>query len=94
MSTAIATELVSTNPATGEVIGSVPVTPVEAIGEIFERSHAAQSPWARLNLDERIEMLKRAISVLDRRAEQIGALITTEMGKTKAEGYGRGSLRR
>ena len=88
MSTATATELVSTNPATGEAIGSVPVTSVEAIGEVFERSHAAQSPWARLNLDERIEMLKRAIPVLDRRAEQIGALITTEMGKTKPEGMG------
>ena len=88
MSTAIVTELVSTNPATGEAIGSVPVTPVDAIGEVFERSHAAQSPWARLSLDERIEMLKRAIPVLDRRAEKIGALITTEMGKTKAEGLG------
>ncbi|MDG1838243.1 MAG: aldehyde dehydrogenase family protein [Phycisphaerales bacterium] len=88
MSTATATELVSTNPATGEAIGSVPVTPVEGIGEVFERSHAAQGAWARLNLDERIEMLKRAIPVLDKRAEQIGALVTAEMGKTIAEGMG------
>ncbi len=86
--TAHANELVSLNPATGESVGSVPVTPVESIGEILQPSRVAQTPWGAMCLDERLEMLRRVIPVLDRRAEEIGTLVTAEMGKPIAEGLG------
>lgn len=84
----MANELVSLNPATGEPVGEVAVTPVEMIGEVLQRSRAAQGPWAALELDERLEMLHRVIPVFDQRAEEIGALVTAEMGKPIAEGVG------
>ncbi|MDP6987207.1 MAG: aldehyde dehydrogenase family protein [Phycisphaerales bacterium] len=88
MTTTTMTELTSTNPATGEVVGTVSVTPVDTLGEVFQRSHAAQGPWSSLSLDERIDVLKRAIPVLDAHADEIGAIITAEMGKPLAEGVG------
>ncbi|MDP6158066.1 MAG: aldehyde dehydrogenase family protein [Phycisphaerales bacterium] len=88
MTTITMTELTSTNPATGEVVGTVPVTPIDTIDEMFQRSHAAQGPWSSLSLDERIDILKRVIPVLGGHAEEIGALITAEMGKPLAEGIG------
>ena len=86
--TAMANELVSLNPATGEPVGSVPVTPTGSIEEILLRSRAAQTLWAALDLDERLEMLHRVIPVLEKRAEEIGRLVTAEMGKPIAEGIG------
>ena len=74
--TAMANELVSLNPATGEPVGSVPVTPTGSIEEILLRSRAAQTLWAALDLDERLEMLHRVIPVLEKRAEEIGRLVT------------------
>ncbi len=88
MTTTTMTELTSTNPATGEVVGTVPVTPTDTISEVFQRSSDAQGPWSSLSLDERIDILKRTIPVLEDRAKEIGTLITAEMGKPLAEGIG------
>jgi acyl-CoA reductase-like NAD-dependent aldehyde dehydrogenase len=88
MTTITMTELTSTNPATGDVVGTVAVTPVDTIDAIFQRSHAAQAAWSDMSLDQRVGTLKRIIPVLEGRADAIGALITAEMGKPLAEGIG------
>jgi len=64
------------------------MTPVEEIDGVLQRSRAAQDPWAALSLDERVEMIKRVVPVLEARTEEIGALVTAEMGKPLAEGVG------
>ena len=86
MTTATRTDLVSTNPATGEPVGSVPVTPPAEIADVLRRSRTAQS--ASVPLEQRIALLRQVIPVLDGRIDEIGALVTAEMGKPIAEGVG------
>ena len=88
MTTATRTDLVSTNPATGEPVGSVPVTPPAEIADVLRRSRTAQSAWASVPLEQRIALLRQVIPVLDGRIDEIGALVTAEMGKPIAEGVG------
>jgi len=73
--------LKSYDPATGEVVGEVPLTPVAEIPGIVARARAAQPAWAALGLEGRAEILGRTAAMLAERAEQHGALITREMGK-------------
>ena len=44
------TKLLSYNPATGELIGEVPVTTEDEISAIVSRAHKAQKAWAALDL--------------------------------------------
>lgn len=80
--------LTSYNPATGDVVGEVAVTPVEDIPGIVDRARAAQPAWGALGLEGRAELLKKAIPIFDERAQQHGELITAEMGKPIREGVG------
>jgi succinate-semialdehyde dehydrogenase/glutarate-semialdehyde dehydrogenase len=78
--------LKSYNPATGDVVGEVPVTPVAEIPRIVARARAAQPAWERLGLEGRAELLGRTAAIFAERTEKHGALITTEMGKPIKEG--------
>ena len=90
--TAIATEtLESLNPATGEVVGDVPITPVEDIPEIVSRARAAQSEWKAIGLEGRVELLRPIAERLADESKRIGNLITSEMGKSTREAQGEAS---
>jgi acyl-CoA reductase-like NAD-dependent aldehyde dehydrogenase len=80
--------LKSYNPATGDVVGEVAVTPVEDISGIVDRDRSAQPAWEALGLEGRAELLKRTIPIFAERAQQHGELITAEMGKPIKEGVG------
>ena len=80
--------LESHNPATGALVGEVPVTPAEEIPAIVARARAAQRSWEALGLEGRAEVLKKAIPIFAERAQQHGQLITAEMGKPIKEGVG------
>ena len=80
------TTLASFNPATGDVVGEVPVTPVEEIDGILDRARRAQPEWQALGVGGRIERLAPAAARLTERAEEIGRLVTLEMGKPLAQG--------
>ena len=51
-------KLESTNPATGEVVGTVPVTPVIDIPGSVAKARAAQKAGNDLGLYARVEMLR------------------------------------
>ena len=80
--------LVSRNPATGEVVGEVPITPAERIAGIVQQARGAQPAWEELGLTRRAELLRPAGARLIERSETLGALLTREMGKPLAEGIG------
>lgn len=80
--------LQSTNPATGEVVGEVPVTPPLEIQAAVDRARAAQAGWGALGLEGRAEVLKRAAPLFAGCVQQHGELITREMGKPLKEGLG------
>ena len=80
--------LKSHNPATGDLVGEVPVTPPDDIPGIVERSRAAQPAWEALGHDGRARLLTEAAESFLTRADELGRLITQEMGKPLAEGIG------
>ncbi|MCH2136017.1 MAG: aldehyde dehydrogenase family protein [Phycisphaerales bacterium] len=81
-------QLDSVNPATGAVVGTVDVTPVEAIPAMVERARAAGEAFAALPPNERIDALLGLADQLKRRREELASLITAEMGKPTAEALG------
>jgi acyl-CoA reductase-like NAD-dependent aldehyde dehydrogenase len=75
----------SLDPATGEVVGDVPVTPPEAVQDAVDRVRSAQPGWAALGTSGRAEVLARAAQLLTDRADRHAELITREMGKPLKE---------
>jgi acyl-CoA reductase-like NAD-dependent aldehyde dehydrogenase len=75
------------NPATGEVIRSVPVTSPEAIPGVVARARAAQPAWEALGYDGRGKILRRAQKWLLDNAEEVAATIVSETGKTYEDAY-------
>jgi len=82
------TMLASYNPATGEVVGEVPVTPPDQIQAAVDRARAAQPGWAALGLDGRAEILKRAADIFSERVDAHAELMTREQGKPLKEARG------
>ncbi len=80
--------LSSYNPSTGELVGTVPVTPVEQIDPMIAKAHQAQIAWAAMSAQERADMLKPAGEKILERADELGRILSLEQGKPLAEGIG------
>ena len=80
--------LKSFNPATGEDVGEVPITPASDISKVVEQAHAASDGWRKTSLQERAALLKKAGEVLTRDSESLGELLSKEMGKPLRFGQG------
>jgi acyl-CoA reductase-like NAD-dependent aldehyde dehydrogenase len=80
--------LVSIDPATGENVGSVPCTPVDAIPRLVHQAREAQRGWGALSHAERAEVLRPAALRLKAEARRLGELASREMGKPLPEAIG------
>ena len=80
--------LESINPATGEVVGSVPITPVDEIHSVVAKARDAQPAWNALGLDGRLKLMQPIADRLAEEAPRIGKLMTAEMGKSTPEAQG------
>jgi acyl-CoA reductase-like NAD-dependent aldehyde dehydrogenase len=70
------------NPATGAVVGEVPILSAEEVRALAERGRAAQPAWEALGFEGRARVLRRAQKwVLDNQ-ERVIATIVSETGKT------------
>ncbi|UYO02342.1 alpha-ketoglutaric semialdehyde dehydrogenase GucD [Paenibacillus sp. PSB04] len=79
----------SINPANRhEVVGYVPVSTEEDVNRAVAAASAARRAWRSLPGSERGNILFRAASVLERRADEVAEAMTREMGKTLAEAKG------
>lgn len=82
------TEL-SINPANRhEVVGYVPVSTEEDVNRAVAAATSARRAWRSLPGSERGNILFRAASLLERRADEVAEAMTREMGKTLAEAKG------
>jgi len=86
MSIATAT-LDSFNPATGELVGSVPITQPEDVQGVVDAVASVQPAWARLTLQERGAVLKRVAQVVLEESDEIRDLIVREQGKPRNEAF-------
>ena len=80
--------LSSIDPATGEVVGRVPVTPAEQIPLLVHRARQAQRSWSGMTLEERVELLRPAGERIRERIDRIAELISREMGKPIGDAKG------
>jgi len=73
--------LTSLDPATGDVVGEVPITDAADVAGMVVRARAAQPSWRALGLAGRQALLARGLAALAEDHERIGALLCREMGK-------------
>ncbi|MFD0691055.1 NADP-dependent succinic semialdehyde dehydrogenase [Actinomadura fibrosa] len=76
------TTIATTNPATGEVEKTFDALSDEEVDRRVGRAAAAFASYRRTGFAERAGWMNAAADILDAEADQIGALLTTEMGKT------------
>ncbi|MBO0682287.1 MAG: aldehyde dehydrogenase [Candidatus Dormibacteraeota bacterium] len=73
------------NPATGEVVDSVPDAGPADVDRAVEAAAAAQRSWGKLPPAERAKVLHRAAEHMLGKVEEIAPLLTAEQGKTILE---------
>jgi len=72
-------------PATGALLGEVPVATTEEVRRAVARARRAQEAWALLPLAERAERILRYRNAIVERAEELVDLEVRETGKTRHE---------
>jgi acyl-CoA reductase-like NAD-dependent aldehyde dehydrogenase len=70
------------NPATGELIGEVPVRSEEVVAELARLGRAAQPAWRALGVEGRSKIIGRLQRRLLADADRIVEVIVSESGKT------------
>ena len=71
-----------TNPATGETLAQVPYATAEDVDTAVRSAHAAYLNWREVPVVERVQVLYRYKALLDRHANDLAAILTSENGKT------------
>ncbi|WP_166904057.1 NAD-dependent succinate-semialdehyde dehydrogenase [Mycobacterium sp. DL440] len=69
------------NPATEETEREYPTASSEEITEVLDRTDRAYPLWRATPIDERAEILLRVADTIEKRAEELGSIVTREMGK-------------
>lgn len=75
----------STNPATGEVLGEVPIHTPDEVRQAVARGRAAQESWGLLSVTERCRRVLWFKDALVTRAEELADLLSRETGKPRFE---------
>ncbi|WP_368642140.1 NAD-dependent succinate-semialdehyde dehydrogenase [Castellaniella ginsengisoli] len=76
------------NPATGEILGTVPVMGAAEAREAIEAAQAAWSGWRALTAQRRAEILRAWYQLMLDHAEDLACIMTAEQGKPLAESRG------
>ncbi len=77
-----------TNPATGEIVGTVPDASREDVTAAIDAAAAALPAWRSAAAIERGRILRRAADLIRERTSEIAAVMTAEQGKPLAEAAG------
>ena len=80
--------LISTNPATGEVVGTYACATVDEVRTCVETAKRAQPAWAALGVRKRASILRKFRKILNERTLEVAELISRESGKPVAEAIG------
>jgi succinate-semialdehyde dehydrogenase/glutarate-semialdehyde dehydrogenase len=77
-----------TNPATGEVVGTVPNGSESDVAAAIDAAADALEGWKSLPAIERARVLRRSADLIRERKDEIAAVMTAEQGKPLAEATG------
>jgi aldehyde dehydrogenase (NAD+) len=75
------------NPATEEVITSLPLADEEDVDRAVRSAHAAFRAWRQTLPADRTRLLLRAAALIEQRKDEIARLETLDMGKPLRESY-------
>jgi len=76
------------NPSTGEIITALPDLGVEETKTAIDVAYVAQKAWAAKTGKERAAVLRKLYDLMVANADDLGAILTAEMGKPFAEAKG------
>ena len=74
-----------TNPASGDVIARVPLSAAREVDRAVAAAAKAQPVWAATPIKERVQVLFRYRTLLERHIDELTALVTEENGKIASE---------
>ena len=80
--------LESVNPATGEVLGRVQQASAKEYEIVARAAHEAYLKWRAVPAPKRGEIVRQLGNALREKKQQLGELVTLEVGKILAEGQG------
>lgn len=81
-------ELEVVNPATEEVVDSVPAGSAEDVELAVATAKRAFGDWSRTDVEKRAAILARAAALIEEQAGELAATLTAEQGKPLAEARG------
>lgn len=73
------------DPATQEVVGTVPTFTAQEVADAVARARAAQERWAATSVSERLKLIRRFQRLLCEQRDAVASVITREAGKPLAE---------
>lgn len=76
------------NPATGEIIASVPLSSSEEVSHAVQVAHTAYQSWKKVAVPKRARYFFDYQQLLVKHWDELAALITMENGKSLEEAYG------
>jgi len=76
------------NPASGQALAEVPLSPAEEVGAAAAAAEKAHEDWRRTPEGERIQPLFRLKTLLEQNLDDLARTVTDECGKTFAESVG------
>jgi succinate-semialdehyde dehydrogenase/glutarate-semialdehyde dehydrogenase len=77
-----------TNPASGHVVGSVPMMGQDETKRAIDAANAAWPAWRSKTAKERSQILRRWYDLMVENADDLAMILTTEQGKSLAEAKG------
>jgi acyl-CoA reductase-like NAD-dependent aldehyde dehydrogenase len=77
--------IVSTNPATGEILGELPCAQPDDVHAAVLRAKRAQPEWQATPVSERVRVLRKFQRLLTEQRDAVAGLICREAGKPAAE---------
>jgi malonate-semialdehyde dehydrogenase (acetylating)/methylmalonate-semialdehyde dehydrogenase len=80
------------NPATGEVLARVPLSPADEVDRVAKTAAKAQAEWRRVPATQRIQVLFKLKQLMEEHFEDLARTITLENGKVLDDA--RGEMRR
>ncbi len=84
-STVSVRQIISRNPATGDILGSFDCAGPDEVRAAVASARAAQGAWAATPIQRRIEILRRFQRLLYDQKKEVAGIITREMGKPLVE---------
>lgn len=74
-----------TNPYNGETLAEIRLANQQDVDAAYQAAELAQREWAARLPDERAQVLRRAIDIMDARADEIRSWIVHEAGSTRTK---------